>query len=221
MNAFLSWLLDLLFPPKCMLCGKLMPDAATMVCEKCGYDLPEWEGVPRKIKGYDACSAPFFYEEPIRSAILRFKFHGMQSYAKQFAVWMAARAGEELKGKYDLVTWVPCSRRRRWERGFDQSELLARALAKELGAEVCPLLQKHRHNRKQSKIKGAARRRANVQGVYRPLAPEKIRNRRILVVDDIVTTGATMEECGKVLLLHGASQLVCAAIAIARSDQKK
>ena len=140
---------------------------------------------------------------------------------KIWAVWMAARAGEELKGKYDLVTWVPCSRRRRWERGFDQSELLARALARELGAEVCPLLQKHRHNRKQSKIKGAARRRANVQGVYRPLAPEKIRNRRILVVDDVATTGATLEECGKVLLLHGASQLVCAAIAIARSDQKK
>ena len=119
----------------------------------------------------------------------------------------------ELAGQYDFVTWVPCSRRRRWQRGFDQAELLARALARELEAEVRPTLLKVRHNPPQSRTKSASARRANVLGVYRILPGAPVSGAKILVVDDIITTGATLSACGQVLRLAGAADLVCAAIA--------
>ncbi len=162
---------------------------------------------------YDDAVAPFYYKEPLRSAILRFKFHGLANYDAQFAAWMAIWVRDKLAGKYDLITWVPCSPIRRFTRGYDQAELLAKALAKELNCPVLRTLKKVRHNRKQSKTKDAARRRANVLGVYRAYKPERYTGKRILVVDDILTTGATLSECGKILRMAGAGDLVCAVIA--------
>lgn len=221
MRSFFQWLMDLLFPTKCMLCGKLMDDYREIVCRKCLDNLPEWDVSPRKVGGYIGCAVPFFYEEPIRGAILRFKFHGMRSYGEQFAQWMANRIWTELAGQYDFLTWVPCSRRRRHTRGFDQTEVLAKCLAKELSCPVYPVLKKIRNNPKQSTLSDAARRRANVLGVYRVVDPERVNGARILVVDDVVTTGATLEECSKMLTLAGAKDLVCTAIASARMDHKK
>ena len=90
---------------------------------------------------------------------------------------------------------------------------LAQALARELEAEVRPTLLKVRHNPPQSRTKSAAARRANVLGVYRILPDAPVSGAKILVVDDIITTGATLSACGQVLRLAGAADLVCAAIA--------
>lgn len=221
MNAALRWLLDLLYPPKCMLCGRLLESAVQPLCGRCGEDLPEYEGAARRVPYFERCAAPFFYEPPIREAILRFKFRGMESYADQFAQWMAVSVRDKLEGTYDLISWVPCSRRRRRKRGFDQAELLAKALAKELNVEAACTLKKIRNNQAQSRTVGAAQRRANVMGVYRACAPECIAGRRILLVDDIITTGSTLSECGKTLRLAGSGDLVCAAIAVTRQDHEK
>lgn len=221
MNAIAAWLCDLLYPPKCMLCGRLLRDSEAVLCGRCGHELPEWDDAPRRAPGYERCAAAFVYEEPIRGAILRFKFHGMQTYAVQFARWMAVRVRGELRTSFDFVTWTPCSRRRRWSRGFDQAELLAKALARELDLEARPTLEKFRHRPPQSKTKTAAKRRANVQGAYRLLPGADVRSRTVLVVDDILTTGATLGECGRILRQAGAKALYAAVIAAVNQDENK
>lgn len=221
MNAIAAWLCDLLYPPKCMLCGRLLRDSEAVLCGRCGHELPEWDDAPRRVPGYERCAAAFVYEEPIRGSILRFKFHGMQTYAVQFARWMAVRVRGELRTSFDFVTWTPCSRRRRWSRGFDQAELLAKALARELDLEARPTLEKFRHRPPQSKTKTAAKRRANVQGAYRLLPGADVRARTVLVVDDILTTGATLGECGRILRQAGAKALYAAVIAAVNQDENK
>lgn len=221
MNTIAAWLCDLLYPPKCMLCGRLLRDSEAVLCGRCGHELPEWDNAPRRVPGYERCAAAFVYEEPIRGSILRFKFHGMQTYAVQFARWMAVRVRGELRTSFDFVTWTPCSRRRRWSRGFDQAELLAKALARELDLEARPTLEKFRHRPPQSKTKTAAKRRANVQGAYRLLPGADVRARTVLVVDDILTTGATLGECGRILRQAGVKDLYAAVIAAVNQDENK
>lgn len=221
MSSLTELFLDLLFPPKCMLCGVLLQDEEQTLCGKCiCSDLPEFTEKSREVSFFEDCVAAFYYETPISDSILRLKFHGMQTFVEQYAVWLSVLVKDRLAGKYDLISWVPCSRRRVWARGFDQAELLAKALAKALETEAVCTLKKIRHNRKQSRTADAARRRANVLGAYKVPNPEQIRGKRILLIDDVLTTGATMSECGKMLQLAGSGKLVCAVIAAARSRKE-
>ena len=119
---------------------------------------------------------------------------------------------------FDLLTWVPISFRRKWLRGYDQVELLARAVGRELGMEPVRCLRKIRHNRPQAGISGEAQRRANVLGVYRVTGRADLRGRRILLLDDVITTGATAGECARVLLTAGAKEVHLGAIAAAHSQ---
>ena len=123
---------------------------------------------------------------------------------------------QEYPEGFDMLTWVPISRLRKLRRGYDQCQLLADAVGRELGMDPVPALQKIRNNRRQSAIKGEAQRRANVLGVYRVTDPEKIRDKRVLLLDDILTTGATAGEAARVLLTAGASEVHCAAVAASR-----
>lgn len=214
-------LLDLLFPPKCMLCGELLKKEEKTLCRNCANsDLPEFTGRGREVPFFEECVAPFFYEEPISGAVRKMKFHGMQTYVEQFAKWMAVSVRDKLSGRFDVVSWVPCSWQRVWTRGFDQSKLLAVALAKELGVEAVCTLQKIRHNPKQSKTANVAMRRANVLGAYGAKEPERLKGKRILLIDDVLTTGATLSECGKVLKLAGSGELVCAVIAAVHTEKE-
>lgn len=222
MNPVLHWVLDLLFPPKCMFCGRLLPEHAERpLCSKCDTDLPEYDGALPKVDYYTCTVAPFFYEGMLREAILRFKFRGLSGYADQFADWMAIWVRDKLAGEYDLISWVPCSPLRRWTRGYDQAELLARALARRVGAEALQTLKKPKNNPKQSLRPDEASRRANVLGVYQAYKPERFAGKRILLVDDVLTTGATLSECGKVLRIAGSGDLVCAVIAAAKRQGKE
>ena len=117
---------------------------------------------------------------------------------------------------FDCITWVPVSARRKRERGYDKVELLAKVVGKELARDPVPLLKKVRHNRPQSGISGMKERRANALDAYREINPEAIAGKRILLLDDIITTGATAGECAKVLRKHGAIEVHCAAVAAAR-----
>ena len=95
-------------------------------------------------------------------------------------------------------------------------ELLAQAVGKELGMDPVSTLRKIRNNRPQSRIHGQAQRRANVLGVYRILDPELVQGKRVLLLDDIITTGATAGECARVLLTAGAGEVHCGCIAVAQ-----
>ena len=196
----IHWVLHLLFPPKCVLCKKVLEKEETDLCHNCRVDAPEYPHGKRKIQFLDSFTAVWYYEGNIRRSLLRYKFYGAKEYPEGF----------------DILTWIPVSRLRKLRRGYDQCQLLADAVGQELG--ICPVcvLKKVRNNRQQSRIQGYAQRRANVLGVYQVPDAQLVQGKRILLLDDILTTGATAGEAARVLLTAGASEVHCAAMAAAR-----
>ena len=218
MSGPMSWLLDLLFPPRCVFCGKLLATGERDFCARCQRELPWLEGPAAEQTGefFSLCAAPLRYQGVVRDSIRRYKFKGRQGYHKAYGKLVAQCVHDHLAGKYDLITWVPLSEKRRRERGYDQAFLLASAAALELGDVAVETLRKSRHTDAQSGLEGEAERRANVLGAYIAVDPELVAGRRVLLIDDVVTTGATFSECARVLRTMGAKDVVCAALARAR-----
>ncbi len=209
-------LAELLFPPKCILCRKILEKDELDLCRACRTEGPVWVSSRVKLSFLDSWAAVWYYEGSVRQSLLRYKFHRARQYASGYGRLLAMRLLTEHPEGFDLLTWVPVSRMRKFTRGYDQVELLARAVGAELGMEPRPLLQKVRNNRPQSRIHGEAKRRANVLGVYRIRAPEEVKGKRILLLDDIITTGSTAGECARVLLTAGAKEVHCGCVAAAR-----
>ena len=109
--------------------------------------------------------------------------------------------------------------RRLRRRGYDQVELIARATSRELDIPCEKSLEKIRDNKPNSSLDSAEARRANVLGAYRCLEPEKLSGKRILLLDDIITTGATASECARMLLSKGAKSVYVAAVAAGRNQK--
>ena len=210
------YLMNLLFPPKCILCGKLLERQEQDLCRECRVDSPEYPVRKENRQFLDSFTAVWYYEGTVRRSLLRYKFYGARSFASGYGRLLAMKLLQSNPDGFDCLTWVPVSPLRKLRRGYDQVELLAKAVGRELGMEPVPLLKKVRHNRPQSGISDAAKRRANVLGVYREVNREDIAGKRILLLDDILTTGATAGECARVLLTCGAKEVHCAAIAAAR-----
>ena len=126
---------------------------------------------------------------------------------------LAQCAAEYLSGQFDCVTWTPVSAERELKRGYDQSRLLAESACRVWNIRPERLLKKVKDNPAQSILPGEKPelRELNVRDVYAPMTGAKIAGRRILLIDDIRTTGATLREARRVLLENGA-QSVCAAV---------
>ena len=210
------YLIQLLFPPKCILCGKLLEKDELDMCESCRTDSPEYPDRKDDLQFLDSFTAVWYYEGNVRRSLLRYKFYNARSFANGYGRLLAMKLLQMHPEGFDCITWVPVSEIRKLTRGYDQVQLLAKAVGRELGMDPVPLLKKVRHNRPQSGIYGAAKRRANVLGAYREENREQIIGKRILLLDDILTTGATAGECARVLLTCGAKEVHCAAVAAAR-----
>lgn len=211
-------LLDLFFPPKCAFCQKLLREPRALMCHDCQRELPWLEGAAAEqcLPPIALCVSPLRYREQVRKSVRQFKFAGKRWYAKIYGVLMAQCVRDHLEGRYDLISWVPVSRRRLRERGYDQAYLLALETARNLGAQPAGLLKKRRDNPPQSGIEDDEKRRANVRDVYMLLDARAVRGRRVLLVDDVVTTGSTLSACAKILLEAGAAQVLCLTLARAR-----
>ncbi|MBO7184186.1 MAG: ComF family protein [Oscillospiraceae bacterium] len=209
-----------LYPDKCVLCGKLLQKQETDLCRSCRIDAPECPVNRSKYPYLNSWIALWYYEDKVRRSLLHYKFYGKRHYANAYARLLGMKLLREEKLDVDVITWVPISQKRKRQRGFDQVELLADKLGQELRTEPMPLLKKIRNNAVQSGIVGQAERRANVLGVYQVIDPEKIEGKRILLLDDILTTGATVGECARVLLTAGAKEVHVAVIAAARQHKK-
>ena len=215
---FTDTLLDLLFPPKCPFCRKVQ-DAPGM-CPACEKSLPradEARGL-RTLRGGLLCTAPLWYENSVREAIRRFKFHGGVSAAKPLGELIAQAAAERLSGGFDTVTWVPVSAKRLRQRGYDQSRLLAENACGLWGVEPEPLLRKVRDNPAQSSLDSAEDRWRNTRGVY--AAAGEPAGKRILLIDDVCSTGSTLVSAAETLLAAGAAGVVCAAAAFPRPEEE-
>ena len=208
----------LLFPPKCVLCRKLLGENETDLCRECRTHTPEFPKQQKKLPYLAGWTALWYYEGSVRRSMLRFKFYNARSYGNTYGKLLAMKLSQE-DISFDLLTWAPISRARKWRRGYDQVELIARSVGRELGIAPVATLKKRRNNPPQSGLQDAAQRRANVLGVYEVLDPEAIQGKRILLLDDIMTTGATAGECARMLLTAGAKEVYCAAVAAASHNK--
>ena len=198
-------LIDLLFPPRCPFCrGGVERDGD--ICPDCQQSLP-WRGegkAERDIDLLEGCASALSYEGFVRSSIHRFKFGRKMGYAKVLGPLTAQCARDHFPRRFDLISWPPLSAKGLRRRGYDQARLLARWVAQSRGMEETALFQKKNAVGQQSLIHDYAARRANVLGAYRLLDPQAVRGKDILLVDDVVTSGATLSECARVLLTAGA-----------------
>ena len=211
-------LMEWLYPRKCILCRCLLSKEETDLCSQCRSDQPEYSYGRKKVPYLADLTAVWEYHGDVRSSMHRYKFGSARHYAPAYGRLLAMRILRDLPSA-DLVTWVPVSRKRLRERGYDQVQLLAEAVAPELGIPAAALLNKFRDNQPNSELKNPEERRANVLGVYRAVDQELLRGKRVLLLDDIITTGATASECARVLLSAGAEEVIFAAVAAATSNK--
>ena len=222
------------FPERCVCCGEVIPPGEG-VCAACGAKLPRI-GSPvcpscglekgrctcrRRRRRYERAVAPFYYEGNIPSAILRFKQSGDATAAAYFGEQMAQTVSRYYDGiAFDGVTFVPSFSKRKREKGFNPGELIARAAAKELGLPLLPLLVKLTDTPPQKSL-SAEERSGNVLGVFDLAEGADVSGKTILLADDALTTGSTLEECAKMLKIWGAEAVYAAAVAITAADRDK
>ena len=212
-------LLDLLFPPKCVFCRRLLRKGEEGLCASCRTSLPWTHGeeAEQHPEFVSLCVSPLWYQDNIRASFHRYKFQGSRGYAKAYGRLVAQCVREHLAGRYDLITWVPLSPERLKKRGYDQAMLLAMAAALELGDVAVETLRKVRDTGAQSGLgKDDSARQANVLGAYQVVDPELAEGRQVLLIDDVITTGSTISECARTLRSAGAAGVVCATLARAR-----
>jgi ComF family protein len=221
--------LDVVFPPRCAGCG-----AATWpFCDRCRRGLivlsPPWCercGAPSADGDRSRCEdcppgavtvarAPFAFEGPARASVHQLKYRGVRGVGRTLGAAMASCSPPGA----DVVTWVPLTRRRKAERGFDQAKVLARAVARESGLPVRGLLRRVVATGPQAKRDAVARRAAMLGSFvvrHRAAVPS-----HVLLVDDVLTTGATAAACAEALRDGGAQtvSLLVAARALLRSGR--
>lgn len=204
--------LDILFPPRCKFCGSLLDKSSLDPCRKC-QEADFWlTGGQALVPGteFTRCICAAWYREPLRTEVTRFKFQNHPGHAKAYGPVLAKQIRFFLPGAYDCITWMPVSEATLKKRGYDQARLLAEETAKALGTDAVPLLTKTKNTPAQSSLEDGRKRRKNVAGAYAVIDPALVRGKRVLIIDDILTTSATLEEGARTLRQAGASQVVAA-----------
>ena len=204
------WLsfLDLLYPPRCGGCGGVGQGLWCPGCQQRAklYRGDEVRNVLPLASGASltvVSAAPF--GPPLREAIHSFKYEGVPQLAEAFGGLMSA-AWQQAQFEVDAFVPVPLHKRRRGERGFNQSDLLATQVGQRLNTRTEPhALQRIRYTSQQAHL-NKEERRQNVSGAFVADAA-RVTNQRICVVDDVFTTGATLRECASALLQSGASDV--------------
>ncbi|MEW6595858.1 MAG: ComF family protein [Thermodesulfobacteriota bacterium] len=229
--------LDLLFPPHCLGCGEglasslpplFCPDCREKIipltppfCSCCGRPLPDAAGQGHvcgrclaKPPAFARARALLLYAGPVAEAIHRFKYQGETCGLATFAHFHQS-APPDLAAS-DCILPVPLHKKRLRERGFNQAQLLAAALFPGQRQRLHPdLLRRVRHTAPQTGMNGRERRR-NLRGAFAVSRPEKIRGQRVLLVDDVYTTGSTVNECATILRRAGAAAVEVLTLARVR-----
>jgi ComF family protein len=226
--------LDLLFPPLCVGCRAsvetshaLCPTCWSNIsfldgacCTGCGLPFPADPGgetlcgaCHASPRAFERTRALMRYDDASKPLILKFKNADRLDYAPAFAQWLE-RAGKPPLKDADLIVPVPLHRWRLWRRRYNQSALLAAHLARLTGKDWdARALIRSRLSPSQGAMPSAKARRRNVLGAFRVTDPARVKGKRILVVDDVFTTGATLEACARALKRAGASGVDVLALA--------
>ena len=223
------WGLDLLYPPRCVLCGR----GGDFVCERCIETLPRADGERCErcwlpLNGVPYCvsclehpmalrglRSVFRYEGPVRRLVHAYKFGGQSCLAAPLAEQLAAALaswGIEL----DVIVPVPLTSARRRQRGFNQAALLAERAGRATGVSVQGALVRERSIGDQARSPSAEQRRRNVESAFALRRGADVDGLRVLLIDDVATTGATLDACARALLQGGAKDVY--GLTIARED---
>lgn len=216
-----DFLISLVFPKRCMLCGDVI-SFNEHLCDSCGKETRS-ETIIRfvtcsKFGETVVCVSPFKYAEKIRKAILKFKFQGHTEYARPFAKIISEKICENLKinnidvDDIDYICAVPVSEKRILERGYNQSELLAKEISKNLSIPMNNILKKTRETSSQHEL-NAKEREKNLFNAFSVAKGVDIRDKNFILCDDIITTGNTLKECVKALKNCGVRRIICCTIA--------
>ncbi len=230
MHLLLRGCLDLLYPPRCEACGRLRrdpicPDCLAAidrvqppVCEVCGAPFdpraqapPRCEQCRRGRRPFSIARTAAYYQGALAQAIRRFKYHPQMVLANPLASLLvealsAGPAADLDPATLDVICPVPLHPSRLRERGFNQSELLAEGLSAATGKPLRALLERTRPTAPQVDLPVSSR-AANVQDAFAPRLTEVIAVQRVLLVDDLFTTGATLTECARTLRRAGAAEV--------------
>jgi ComF family protein len=227
-----EYLLRLFFPPRCICCDMLLPlNASEQICGDCKeslpllnrneYPNPAGDSIGKIISAFD-------YEEGIRKAVHNLKFNDRPGNAAvlidlSFPILERLLLGGQSpcipSSEYDIIIPIPIHFRRRQQRGYNQSELLAKSLAKRMGVVFYrSVLAKCLNTPPQSTL-GRGERLKNLKEAFKVRHLDLIQGKRILLVDDVMTTGSTLEECGRALIEAGAVKVAAFVIAIRRKLQ--
>ncbi|MEF8726300.1 MAG: ComF family protein [Candidatus Bipolaricaulota bacterium] len=223
-------MLDILYPPHCYLCGKpltthgyICPDCLDSfeeitgpICEKCGQPARKPGGVCSECSEGNReffLARSFGRYKPgggLAESIKGLKYEGEKALAKGLASLLARGESGEFLERVDAITFVPLSRKKLADRGFNQAELLAQSLARDRGIPSFQTLIKERATKPQAEL-GREERLVNVRGsfTYR----KRVDYESVMLVDDVFTTGATVDECSKVLKEAGVGRVFVATLA--------
>lgn len=229
--------LDALFPPQCLNCEALVPEHGALclecwrnipfitdpMCDCCGqpfaYNIAEGAHCGECLKErppYAKARAVFVYGDQSKQLVTKLKYNDQLYLASIYGAWLA-KAGKELVAESDVIIPVPLSWRRFVGRRYNQAALLAGALSKKTGLPVAPdALRRVRHTPPQTGL-SRKQRKDNVRGAFQinPRHAATLKGKRALLIDDVLTTGATLSGCTQILLKSGVAAV--RALTLART----
>lgn len=204
-------IVSLFFPPVCAACGSPLSDGEALLCNRCRWDIPlthYWEHddnpLAERLRGHIPmvhASAFYFFthQSQFRALIHDFKYRGRWRSALRMGEWFGAEIAPYY-GDVDVIIPIPLHLRRRLKRGYNQSEYIARGIGKALGKPVdTRLVARRKHTRSQATQAGGER-WDNVDDIFKVRKPADIAGRHVLLVDDVVTTGATVISLAEAIL---------------------
>ncbi len=199
----------LVYPLRCPYCDEVLP-RYDIACSDCKPKLNK-KPLLRIVHNGCPCVSAYPYMDHYADAIKRFKFEGRSGYSEQLAAAIIEALCETDWECAEFVTCVPMYRTRKWARGYNQAELLARSCARMLRLPYIDALKKTGDNPPQHTLIGERVKRENVRNVFRAVNGEALEGRSILIVDDVITTGSTLGECCRILSKY-TSLIRCATV---------
>lgn len=209
--------LKIIYPNRCMGCSVLLnANSDSPLCAQCIKDFEEYKGnrcekcgriMEHKGKCIDCNSQKRYFDKgycmaeykgSLRNAILSFKYGNKLRYADYLGFVLLSYASREISAKYDYITAVPLHSKRLRQRGYNQSELITKAIAEGLDITYSNILVRQKETKPQNSL-NKKQRYENIKGAFEMAKGQNIENKSILIIDDIYTTGATINECCKVL----------------------
>ncbi len=227
--SFLESLLELIYPPRCIFCDNLINiGRINKICDKCMLNIPYYpldvcpvcarekvqNGVCRNCKSlkpdYDGCVVLWYYNETVKNAVLGLKYKNRKDYADTIAGLMCDKlASQSFINEVNIIIPIPLHIKRRWERGFNQAELLAKIISKYFKIEMdSTSLIRVKETLPQMNLT-VSQRMDNMSNSMQITNNEQIQSKNILLVDDILTTGSTLRAAATVLKNAGASKVFC------------